>query len=489
MYDYIILGAGYAGLSAAALLAKRGFKTLLLESHATLGGCASFFRRKNFTFDVGATTLSGLLPHQPLGRIFRELQISPALKRLDDAMVISMLNDSSQRVEFIRNADRESWMETVATQFGALGQRKLWEKLYDIERRVWEVTRAAHRLPPRSIGDVLSLTKPALIRHAAILPGMFRPFTSLLQQYGLHTNRAFRRFADEQLLISTQNTSDYAPVTSAAMGLCYPSETYYPYGGMYAPLHLMQKSYKQNGGEILYRYAVTRIRKNADGYRIHAAAATFDCKGIISSIPIWNMPELTDGAMQSYFGKKAEAFNESWAAFTLYFAVKQEFPLRSSYYQIHAEQTLPFCSSSSVFVSFSRDDDTAKAPAGYRTVTVSTHTLSDQWESLDAEEYQRRKGIVTEAILSLLRKAIPGFADTELLYLDAGTPQTFRHYTQRYRGYVGGIPHSIKRNLLLLPPNKTPFNNFYMIGDSVFPGQGTPAVALGALNVVDRISR
>src|SRR6185295_5478472 len=40
MHDVIVVGAGHNGLIAAALLAKRGLKTLVLERTDRLGGCA-----------------------------------------------------------------------------------------------------------------------------------------------------------------------------------------------------------------------------------------------------------------------------------------------------------------------------------------------------------------------------------------------------------------------------------------------------------------
>lgn len=40
-YDVIIVGAGIGGLTGGALLAKRGYKTLLLECNHLLGGFCS----------------------------------------------------------------------------------------------------------------------------------------------------------------------------------------------------------------------------------------------------------------------------------------------------------------------------------------------------------------------------------------------------------------------------------------------------------------
>ena len=42
MYDFIVIGAGYGGLTAASLLAKSNKKVLVLESHYSIGGCAGW---------------------------------------------------------------------------------------------------------------------------------------------------------------------------------------------------------------------------------------------------------------------------------------------------------------------------------------------------------------------------------------------------------------------------------------------------------------
>ena len=43
----VVVGAGIAGLTSAAILSKLGFSVTLLESHTQSGGCAGTFKEKN----------------------------------------------------------------------------------------------------------------------------------------------------------------------------------------------------------------------------------------------------------------------------------------------------------------------------------------------------------------------------------------------------------------------------------------------------------
>ncbi len=53
MPKVIIIGAGFAGLSAAAFMAKAGWEVHVLEKHATAGGRARKLEAEGFTFDMG----------------------------------------------------------------------------------------------------------------------------------------------------------------------------------------------------------------------------------------------------------------------------------------------------------------------------------------------------------------------------------------------------------------------------------------------------
>jgi len=482
-YEYIVIGAGYGGVTAASLLAANGVDVLLLESHTVIGGCASFYKRKNFTFDVGATTFSGVLPHQPLGKLFDELGIKPNLKKLDPGMVIMM---GTQKI--IRHAEKEKWIEEAIRVFGEKGQKLFWNELYALSEKAWAIVGANYKIPPVDITDFVSLFKIKNIKALPLLKALFTPVSSLLKKCGLHEHPMFYRFIKEQLLITSQNTPEDTPLLTAAMGLTYPSETYYPYGGMYKPGQLLLDKFKDNGGIVKFKSKVSEILSIPGGYELKTMKGeSYFTRGLISNIPVWNLAKITEGKAKKYFENFTRKFPKAWGAFTLYFAIESRVELETLYYQIHTKREIPFIESNAFFVSFSAQDDVEKAPEGWRTITISAHVDVQKWNLDDIDEYERRKVMVTERFIEEFDLAFECFSGLEKLHLLSGTPGTFEFFTGRFKGYVGGIPHSVKNNLLRLPPGKTPFSNFYITGDTVFPGQGTPAVVLGALNVVKRI--
>src|SRR5947209_5788445 len=72
-FDLVVVGGGMGGLATAALGCRRGLRVALLESHTRLGGCAGYFRRGPYSFDVGATALMGLGPGEPIGDLLEEI--------------------------------------------------------------------------------------------------------------------------------------------------------------------------------------------------------------------------------------------------------------------------------------------------------------------------------------------------------------------------------------------------------------------------------
>jgi phytoene dehydrogenase-like protein len=142
----------------------------------------------------------------------------------------------------------------------------------------------------------------------------------------------------------------------------------------------------------------------------------------------------------------------------------------------------------SIFVSMSPEWDTSRAPNGYRAVTVSTHTQIQPWWDLlatDKTAYAERKQAYAERMIAAIDTAIPGFkAGAELIL--PGTPVTYQFYTQRHMGMVGGFPQT---SLFKARGPKTGVANIRLVGDSIFPGQSTAGVTLGAIRVAQQVTR
>src|SRR5919206_5034958 len=77
MKDVAIIGGGIAGMATAARLQARGFSTIVLEAHGQPGGCAGSFRRRGFSFDVGATTLVDFEPGGVGGELLESVGMPP----------------------------------------------------------------------------------------------------------------------------------------------------------------------------------------------------------------------------------------------------------------------------------------------------------------------------------------------------------------------------------------------------------------------------
>jgi phytoene dehydrogenase-like protein len=96
--------------------------------------------------------------------------------------------------------------------------------------------------------------------------------------------------------------------------------------------------------------------------------------------------------------------------------------------------------------------------------------------------YDRRKQAYADRMLRAAERAIPGLRDAAELVMP-GTPVTFKRFTRREWGWVGGFPQtSLTR---AWSPRLAP--GLWMVGDSIFPGQSTAAVAMGGLRVAHAV--
>ena len=153
--EVVVVGAGIAGLTSAAILSKLGLSVTLIESHTQSGGCAGTFKRKNYIFDVGATQVAGLENGGIHSKIFDFLDINiPEATILDPACIVD-LNDGSKPIPVWYK--KNEWIAEREIQFP--GSSKFWQLCSLIHRSNWVFANNNPVLPIKNYWDFIQLLK------------------------------------------------------------------------------------------------------------------------------------------------------------------------------------------------------------------------------------------------------------------------------------------------------------------------------------------
>lgn len=485
-YDALVVGSGMGGLTTAALLARDGLRVGVLEAAHLPGGCSSSYPRKGYVFESGATTLIGFDPHQPLARLERMLGIDLPRKPIDPPMQVHLHGH-----QITRFRDREEWITEAARVFGnERGQRRFWKRALSLADMVWRVSERNDFFPPLDWRDWLQLPLRNRITDLPALRYGFMSVEQVMRQCGVDTP-LFRRFIDEQLMITAQSTAGQTPFLFGAPALTYTnSQNYYVPGGLLTLMRTLQSYIEEREGHFFFRTRVDGIEAlAAGGYEARAGERRFRAPIMVTNLPVWNLAELTSADIRSWFETQAAPFGQAWSAFVMGIATRDTFPADMPlHHQIHLKEPLLHAGADSLFVSMSSAEDHMRAPAGERVLNVSCHTLSKEWFALNGS-YEQVRDETSEAILNLLQRHLPGFDRSAVQVSFAGTPVTWQKWTGRYEGRVGGIPQSMQRSLLAWPATRTPFEGWVLTGDTVYPGQGIPGVTLGGIHAYLRLAR
>jgi len=489
-YDVIIAGSGMGGMSSGAMLANEGYKVLILEKAHAPGGCSSSYFRKGYVFESGATTLIGFDENQPLWKLEKETGIQIPREEITPSM--SVWIDGEQ---ITRYKDREQWVQECIRVFGnEVGQRAFWEEALKVSDLVWKVSLKNPFFPPQKISEWGQLAINNNPLDVWVLKYAFQSVEDVMKKYGVDTPK-FRRFVDEQLMITAQAKSAQTPFLFGAAGLTYTNySNYYVPGGLLEMVNSIREFIEGKGGALHTKEGVEMIEQDGEEFKVRTQSkkgeiAIYKAPIVISNIPVWNMGEVTSGEMSDYFKQESQDFDEAWGAITLGIATDDVYPDDLPLHnQIHLDEgeTVPFTNSDSIFISMSKRGDTDRAKEGARTLNISTHASPELWYSLNGT-YDDAKQQAEDFIVKTLEKKMPGFSEAKIHVIHTATPITWENWVYRKKGRVGGIPQSMARSLLKWTPHETPFKGLYLVGDTTYPGQGIPGVTLSGINVYSRV--
>jgi C-3',4' desaturase CrtD len=497
----VVVGAGIGGLTAAALLVKRGYQVTVYEQAAVTGGCASTFRRKDFIFDVGATQVAGLEVGGIHQRIFAELGLAvPAATYCDPSCAV-LLPHESEPINIWRSAAQ--WEAERQRQFP--NSESFWQFLGELFTPSWQFQARNPVLPPRNLWDLWQLTKAVRLDTLVTMPYILATVGDALRGFGLAHDRRLRTFLDLQLKLYSQANSEETALLYAATALGLQQEPlglFHLKGSMQVLSDLLSDYINANGGQILLRHRVIAIepKQGTSQVQVHNLKSNAQIPEIwwqpadhvIANVTVNDWVRLLGKHAPKGYRQRVENLPHGSVAFVVYLgvdraAIPDNCPPHLQMLERYEDESIPSNSLQqkphSLFISVSQPGD-GRAPDGKATIIASEFTKPDLWWNATAD-YQQLKTDFTARAIAQLKEYFD--LDSKILYQEAATPRTFARYTNRERGIVGGVGMRVNTFGPFGFANRTPFANIWLVGDSTHPGEGTAGVSYSALTTVRQI--
>ncbi len=480
-----VVGAGIAGLTAAAVLAKEGAQVTLIEAHSQPGGCAGTFQRGPFVFDVGATQVAGFEQGGIHQRIFNYLQVPlPKAEILDPGCVVDLV-DGYEPIKLWH--DPRKWADETKKHFP--NSQLFWQLCSVLHKINWAFSLRNPVLPARNAWDYLHLIKA--IRPELVFSGLLSQLciTDLLKLCGCHKDKRLRDFLDLQLKLYSQQPADRTAALYGATVLQMaqaPLGLWHLQGSMQKLSDHLISALRVENVQLLLSHQVTglEVEKFGNSWKILVRNRTgkqlqLFSSDVVFTLPPQCLPKLIvnrSGDFDEYFDSLKKLPKPSGAL--VFYGVVDRTVLPHecpSHIQIAAKEP------GSLFVSISREDD-GRAPAGKATVIASVFTETSLWNGIPEMLYKERKAKTLLKICGILENWF-GLTSNHWLHQELATPKSFAKWTLRPQGIVGGLGQHPSQFGPYGLPSRTPIKGLWLCGDSIYPGEGTAGVSMSALMV------
>lgn len=474
-YDFIIIGAGMGGLSAANFLAKYNKKVLVLEKHYTAGGLVTSFARKGVHFDLGIHGLYELKENQAIPQ-FLEYWGAPQID------TVSCRGDMNCYIDGKKHAFRHgSIKEDFKREFpeNKADVEKLFEIMETINTEMFSGTEAPE--PPYDM-NLFQLIRFGL---------KSKKQKPMFMKYG---NKDYKKILD-QLTDSEELKSaiySYCPYPMVFMAFAYQwgvfSNNEYPRLGMQAIPNAAVTSLKKMGGELKLNTEVTEILavdgqaygvRTKDGNEYHG-------KVISNASPhyTYNLIKTEEKCVKKMQVKIADkTIFPSICA--LFIAVDDHYDFgnvecisiaRSKDYQKKPKECTEWSAPIVINIYPKREDDQ------YRPLVALIpldYSYNDNWKTEDekvrGEAYRLLKKRVEEVILSRITSHLGNEFMKAVVFHELSTPITYERYTNSQNGSFMGWSVEEKQYGKYMK-QKTDMRNLYLVGQWVFPGFGVAGV-------------
>jgi phytoene dehydrogenase-like protein len=483
-YDIIVIGSGLGGLTAGAELASKRKRVLILEQHFQVGGSATSFKRKGFTYEAGLHMTAEIDSNNEQYEFFKKCGLD---KKVKFVPVPEFYHFVGHDYSYTFSNDVEDNIKRLGEMFpeDAKGVKKYFKTIFSIHDQAMAINEL------KGVKFFFSLLLSPIL-FPKVLSSMFSTIGKFLD----HTIK------DERLkAILLGNIGYYGDDAHKLSFLFYAiAQTgFYRKGGSYIQGGSHQLPYalaeyiEKNNGDILTTQQVTKIimengvaigveyiSKRKDAIKSKAYAPI-----IIANTAIPNVTdELIEGKDALPLKKKYGKLHIAPSIMTVYIALDK--PLKemgNTFYSLNYYEAKDFkikdmpeinradftirpyilCDYSQV--------DSRLAPDGKGYLVLSMMDYLEDWKDLSEEEYKAKKERAGKIMLERVCKNFPEMGD-HVERIEVATARTMKRYLQTPGGTAYGYSQTPNQAILFRPGASSPIKNLYFASAWTLPGAG-----------------
>lgn len=480
----VIIGSGFGGLSAAALLAKDGFEVTVLEKHDQVGGKARLFEVGGFSFDMGPSWY--LMPEIFEG-FFERFNKKPTdyydLKRLDPGYRMHYKDGTI--------VDIPADVEKVHELFGELeegGKEQLREYL-KVTKYQYDV--AVEEFLYKRYTSIFDFFNGKMVFEGAKLK-VFQNVQKFISSY-------FKEDVAQNILkynmVFIGADPRKAPAIYALMSYVdLVLGVWYPQGGLNGVARGMQRLAEEQGVRFIFNADVEKIiTKDGVAIGVEANGKKYEADVVVSNADYHHTEtKLLDRKDQSYPEEYWDKKVMAPTGFILYLGVGKKIKnlehhtvvlhkdMNQSFDEVFVDPKWP--DDPSYYVCAPSKNDPAAAPEGKENLFVLVPVATDLE---DPDDF--REAFADKVIADIEKITGESFAeDIEVRKIYSRKDFAKDYYA--LKGSALGLSHTLFQTALFRPDMQSrKIPNLYYTGQFTHPGIGVPMVIISSEIIAEEI--
>jgi all-trans-retinol 13,14-reductase len=499
-FDYVILGAGLGGLSAAACLTRQGYRVAVLEKHYLPGGCCHTFDYGDYRFCADVHYISEYGAHQPLNQFLNYIERDIPFNSLDPDCIDRVI---SPGIDFRIPLGWENLRDRLLVNFPeeAIAITSYCDAIKQFHQQVQSLVKEVNWFDLK-LSDWLKLPK-----YWYLFERRNWTLQDLYDRVGLSPKL--------QTILAGQSgdyalpPNEIALLSHTAIVWDYAEGAYYPKHHFKHFVDTIVEAITEGGGVVAYSTPVERIEvRDRKVQSVTAGGKNYQAtKAYISDLD----PKLTVQLMQESHAlsdrevQRLTGYEYSASAFNIYLGLHHTFDPQKYgignwniwYYpngnlnQAYQQQLAGNLHRPWIFMSCPtmKSDEPGMAPKGNHVLEIATVCPYEPFKQLhdtDPKAYKAKKREFYKEIMVSVRDSIPDVDDYIRMKV-FGTPTTSEYYLGQPQGNIYGAKLSPRQVGLSRLGYRTELPNLFLVGATAgYPG--VPGVISNGMNVAELVT-